>query len=166
MEVSGQLHTSAALPPGKDLSTHWIGGWVGPRTVLDTEVVKEEPFFPEKIRSFLPYRVSEIRPKDSGVILPTNSLPWRHQMLQNDRFCVEEDNEHDFTRGSFHLSRSFILLWSASTAWKPQLFSLHLLHRLDGWVIGFPINFFQAKHRIQSRNADAPLMKYLVAPPS
>jgi hypothetical protein len=25
MEVNGQLHASAALPPG----THWIGGWVG-----------------------------------------------------------------------------------------------------------------------------------------
>jgi hypothetical protein len=34
--VSGQLHAPAALPPGKDPSrTHWIGGWVGPRTGLD-----------------------------------------------------------------------------------------------------------------------------------
>jgi hypothetical protein len=32
---------------------------------------------------------------------------------------------------------------------------------------GFPpIHFFQAEHRIQSRNADAPLRKCLVAPPS
>jgi hypothetical protein len=39
MEVSGQLHAPAALPPGKEPpGTHCIGGWVGPRTVLDTVV--------------------------------------------------------------------------------------------------------------------------------
>jgi hypothetical protein len=31
MEVSGQLHDPAVLPPG----THLIGGWVGPRAGLD-----------------------------------------------------------------------------------------------------------------------------------
>jgi hypothetical protein len=42
MEVSGQLHAPAALLPGKEraLGTHWIGGWVCPRTVLD--VVKRK----------------------------------------------------------------------------------------------------------------------------
>jgi hypothetical protein len=34
-------------------------------------------------------------------------------------------------------------------------------HRLDGWVVGFLIHFFQAEHRIQSLNADAPLRKQL-----
>jgi hypothetical protein len=29
MEVSGQPHTSAASPSGKDPGTHWTGGWVG-----------------------------------------------------------------------------------------------------------------------------------------
>jgi hypothetical protein len=47
MEVIGQLHASTALPPGKKKpGTHWIGGWMGPRTVLDA-VVKI------KIRQFL-----------------------------------------------------------------------------------------------------------------
>jgi hypothetical protein len=32
-------------------------------------------------------------------------------------------------------------------------------HRIDGWVLGFFIYFFQAEHRIQSCNADAPLRK-------
>jgi hypothetical protein len=42
MEVSGQLHASAALPPRKEpLIPIWIGGWVGPRAVLDA-VVKTE----------------------------------------------------------------------------------------------------------------------------
>jgi hypothetical protein len=50
---------------------------------------------------------------------------------------------------------------------KPQLISLLRLHRLDGRIVGFPIHFSQTKHRIQSRNADAPLRRYdLVAPPS
>jgi hypothetical protein len=36
MEVSGQLHAPAALPPGETApGTQWIGGWVGPRAGLD-----------------------------------------------------------------------------------------------------------------------------------
>jgi hypothetical protein len=35
LEVSGQLRAPAALPAGKVPSTHWIGGWVGPRAGLD-----------------------------------------------------------------------------------------------------------------------------------
>jgi hypothetical protein len=38
MEVTGQLHALAALPTGKEPpGTHWIGGWVGPRAVLDVK---------------------------------------------------------------------------------------------------------------------------------
>jgi hypothetical protein len=37
MEVSVQLHAPAALPPSERApGTNWIGGWVGPRAVLDT----------------------------------------------------------------------------------------------------------------------------------
>jgi hypothetical protein len=44
MEVSGQLHAPAALPPGERVSgTHWIGGWVGPRAVLDAVVKRKIP---------------------------------------------------------------------------------------------------------------------------
>jgi hypothetical protein len=39
------------------------------------------------------------------------------------------------------------------------------LHRLDGWVVGFLIHFFQAKHRIQSRNPEPPLRKQLLPHP-
>jgi len=35
MEVGGQRHASAGLPPGKRSGTHCIGGWVGPRAGLD-----------------------------------------------------------------------------------------------------------------------------------
>jgi hypothetical protein len=36
MEVSGQLHAPAALPPGKEPpGAHWIGGWVDLRAGLD-----------------------------------------------------------------------------------------------------------------------------------
>jgi hypothetical protein len=33
MEVMGQLHALAILPPGEEyhLSTHWIEGWMSPR---------------------------------------------------------------------------------------------------------------------------------------
>jgi hypothetical protein len=44
MEVSGQVHAPAALTPGKEpLGTHWVGGWVGPRAVLDTVVKRKIP---------------------------------------------------------------------------------------------------------------------------
>jgi hypothetical protein len=44
MEVSGQLHTPAALPPGKEsLNTRWIGGWVDTRAVLDAVVKRKIP---------------------------------------------------------------------------------------------------------------------------
>jgi hypothetical protein len=43
MEVSGQLHAPAALPPGKAAGTHWIGGWVGPRGVLDAVMKRKIP---------------------------------------------------------------------------------------------------------------------------
>jgi len=35
MEVSGQLHAPATLPPGKDPDTYWTGDRVSPRADLD-----------------------------------------------------------------------------------------------------------------------------------
>jgi hypothetical protein len=44
MEVSGQLHAPAALSPREGVpGTHWIGGWVGPRAVLDAVVKRKIP---------------------------------------------------------------------------------------------------------------------------
>jgi hypothetical protein len=44
MEVSGQLHGPAALPPGEGVtSTHWIGYCVGPRTGSDGVELRIEP---------------------------------------------------------------------------------------------------------------------------
>jgi hypothetical protein len=44
MEVSGQLHAPAALPPRERApGTHWIGGWVGPRAVPDVVVKRKIP---------------------------------------------------------------------------------------------------------------------------
>jgi hypothetical protein len=44
MEVSGQLHAPAALNPRERArGTHWIGGWVGPRAILDAVVKRKIP---------------------------------------------------------------------------------------------------------------------------
>jgi hypothetical protein len=44
MEVCGQLHAPAALPPReRALGTHWKGGWLGPRAVLDAVVKRNIP---------------------------------------------------------------------------------------------------------------------------
>jgi hypothetical protein len=40
MELSGRLHAPAALLPGRNLGTRWMGGWVGPRDGVD--VFKEK----------------------------------------------------------------------------------------------------------------------------
>jgi hypothetical protein len=51
--MSGQLHATAALPPGERApDTHWIGGWVGPRAGPD-DVEK---------RKFLTLPELELRP--------------------------------------------------------------------------------------------------------
>jgi hypothetical protein len=44
MEVSGQVHAMATLSPGNISSgNHWIGGWVGPRTRLETVTKRKTP---------------------------------------------------------------------------------------------------------------------------
>jgi hypothetical protein len=44
MEVSGQLHASAALPPGERApGTHWTGGRVGPTAALQAEAKRINP---------------------------------------------------------------------------------------------------------------------------
>jgi hypothetical protein len=41
MEVGGQLHDPAALPPGEEPpGTHWIAGWVGPRAPAGNPAVQ------------------------------------------------------------------------------------------------------------------------------
>jgi hypothetical protein len=44
MEVSGQLHAPAALPPRERApDTHWIGSWEDPRAILDAVVKRKIP---------------------------------------------------------------------------------------------------------------------------
>jgi hypothetical protein len=48
MEVSGQLHAPAVLPPGEKVpSTNWIGGWVGSRVDLEAEEERKILTIPE-----------------------------------------------------------------------------------------------------------------------
>jgi hypothetical protein len=46
MEVGGQSHVPAAIPPGKNPGMHCIGGWVGPRAGLDGCEKSRPPFPP------------------------------------------------------------------------------------------------------------------------
>jgi hypothetical protein len=44
MEVSGQLHAPAAFTPRERApGTHWIGGWMGLRAILDAVVKRKIP---------------------------------------------------------------------------------------------------------------------------
>lgn len=54
MEVSGQLHAEADLPLEKRAnSTHWVGGWVGPRA----DLVKR----PQRVTDHLHSRNAEVK---------------------------------------------------------------------------------------------------------
>jgi hypothetical protein len=44
MEVSSQGHDPAALLSGKNPNTHWVAGWVGPRTYVDVLEDKKVSF--------------------------------------------------------------------------------------------------------------------------
>jgi len=44
MEVSSQLHSTVTLHPEKATTTHWVGGWVGPRINLDLATEGNIPF--------------------------------------------------------------------------------------------------------------------------
>jgi hypothetical protein len=76
MEVSGQLHALDALPPGKEPpGTHWIGGWVGHRAVLDA-VVKRK--IPSPCRESNPRTPIIQRYTDwANTALPPPPPPWR-----------------------------------------------------------------------------------------
>jgi len=66
MGVGGR-HAPAALPPGKRPGTHCIGGWVGPRAVLDGCGKSRHPTgirSPDRpARSESPYRLSYPGPR-------------------------------------------------------------------------------------------------------
>jgi hypothetical protein len=54
MEVSGQPHAPAALFPRKEPpGTHWIGGWVGSRAVLDAVVKRKIPSDSDLMSSYM-----------------------------------------------------------------------------------------------------------------
>ena len=66
MQVVGQRHAPAALPPGKRPGVHCIRGWVGPRAGLDgyTNVAPtliRSPYRPARSESL--YRLSYRGPR-------------------------------------------------------------------------------------------------------
>jgi hypothetical protein len=66
MEVSGQLHATVALAPGKNPNAHWIGDWVGTRLGLDA--IKKRNILPLPGIEHLPSSSSLYRPSYPGCI--------------------------------------------------------------------------------------------------
>jgi hypothetical protein len=60
MEVSDQLHAPAALPRERDPGTLCIGGWVGPRAVLDVVVKRKIPSLRRESNSRTPIVHEEV----------------------------------------------------------------------------------------------------------
>jgi hypothetical protein len=67
MDMSGQLHTPAALPRKSGPGSHWIGSWVGTKNVLVVVVKRKIPCF-----------CQELNPGRLGRILVTilTELSW------------------------------------------------------------------------------------------
>jgi hypothetical protein len=84
MEVSGQLHAPAALPPGERApGTPCIGGWVGPRAGLDDM---------EK-RKIFPLPGLELRPL--GRSARSQSLYWLSSQKEEYKSGKEENIEEE-----------------------------------------------------------------------
>jgi hypothetical protein len=54
MQVSGQLHASAAVPLGNNSGTNWAERWVGPRAGLHEEKILSVPGFEHRSSSLYP----------------------------------------------------------------------------------------------------------------
>jgi len=83
MEVSGQLHPLAALPPKERApDNYWIGGWVGPETVLDAVVERN-------ITSLMQtWKLSRKYHEPSVYIQHSTNLKTRHYMEKNGQLHV------------------------------------------------------------------------------
>jgi hypothetical protein len=88
MEVSGQFHAPATLTQERAPGTHWIGGWVGPRAVLDAVVKKKIP----SLRRESNPRTPIIQPAAQRVLLSYHRLKLSQQveMFQPLNFALSD----------------------------------------------------------------------------
>jgi hypothetical protein len=119
MEVGGQLHAPATLPPRKRApSTHWIGGWVGPRTGLDKVPKRKIPRPHQELNIDHPIRIQKLQPQSLGYYgsklhkswfdkecskLPNQRKQDKQQWLQNSS-QINGDNFNNIrckTKGTF-----------------------------------------------------------------
>jgi hypothetical protein len=67
--VSGQQHAPAALYPRERVITHFTGGWVGPRAVLDWRKFSSLPGFNPGLSSPLSVAIPTELPDRKGLVL-------------------------------------------------------------------------------------------------
>jgi hypothetical protein len=77
MEVSGQLHAPATLPPGNEPpGTHWIEGWVGP--TADMDAVENRKIL----------HLGKDRVENVSSIIAVHLLQWNHDCLRSRYLTV------------------------------------------------------------------------------
>jgi len=86
MEVGGQRHAPAALPPGKRPGTHCIGGWVGPRAGLE-ECGKSRPNRDSISRPSSSVQVATLTELSRSIILNIYIQTHTHSFVARV-FCV------------------------------------------------------------------------------
>jgi len=121
MEVSCWIHALADLPPGKNPSTQWIGGWVGLRTGLDA-VAKR------KNRVIAP---AEPRSPSSWAIHYTDwATPAPYRFVNRSEFsvnklCSSERLNYLVTRNKFRKIQEWLLVgWTClfdNFTWKTEV---------------------------------------------
>jgi hypothetical protein len=94
MEVSGQLHATAALIQGKSSGIHCIGGWVGPRTGLD-DVERRKYLAPTGTRTPTDhFLVHPVAIRYTNYALPVPNCALIHCKITNSPvvICRQPDN--------------------------------------------------------------------------
>jgi hypothetical protein len=92
MEVSGHVHSPAALNLARNPGTHWIGGLGGPSCCLDKLYGKKISFSCQDLNQYPPAYIV--------VIVPT-TLPLQPQANSGDSFIKYEGNWRNMNAGIF-----------------------------------------------------------------
>jgi hypothetical protein len=107
LEVSGQIHAAAAIPPGERVpSTHWIGGWVGPRAGLD--YMEKWKFLPPPgLELWLLYRPA----RSQSLYRPWYTGSLRGHGGENKYLCPSQESDLSLWAHS-HFTDLFIITYA------------------------------------------------------
>ena len=113
MEVGGQRHVPAALPPGKRGGTHFTGCWVGPEAGLDGRKISSPP-------GFDPRTVQPVASRYTDWAIPAHNSSHSPPNYDTNLINLPANNDHYSTwcvriRCSFQVCELF---WTSIIKWN------------------------------------------------